>query len=253
VVEGNIKRADLESDITFHEPLLPNVLMVHQGYITLSLTQNSYDQLVANIDNIPPEYLPVLDELVDLYETEKRKLWEEQDILFDMEKKNYTYRTNLDFYRDHAMMPMTENEKFYQYILNDPDFRSENLRWLEVKEAQRRWSTEFRTQAIKCYDMITDLLQVENPKSFWNLDDELKLKVEGEYIHPGFGNFHYVIKDDRLMVKQTNSNFEIPLHQFDYRKFASGFYYVRFEVIGDSVRIYSPKHTDRPFGEKILD
>ena len=239
VVMDKITLEDLKS---YDNPDWNEIFEINVTYKTVSLSQKGYDQLMENIDNVPQEYSGLVDELVILYETHKRKVWEEQEILFAAEKENYRNRAELEFYQNkYNLVLLANNKSFQDYILNDSGFKAETIHWIEAVKAQLIFAQIYRTQALKCYEMIASELGLESKSSKWKIDDEFIDSFEGEYITSWGESIVQTVKDGYPYVQWGKDSPEYMTHKVNENTYYFDNFYMNYQVKNDSVFIYSPR------------
>jgi hypothetical protein len=222
------------------------------NHFSISLTQNSYNQLVNNVDNLPSAYMDFYDELVGLYETSKRKLWEEQDIIFEIEKEIFNRRSKLDFWRDRRTTDEGLDIKLLEeYVLEDLDFKSHAYRWYSAIAKQRRFAGYFRTQAIKCYNMILSTMEMKDTTNrIWNIKGDYMGLIEGKYVSRFKDTFSIKYKNKHLVIGSGENG--VSVHRYDSLKFAFEENYLKFKVSKDSVNAYIHTFPDgQPIATKI--
>lgn len=220
---------------------------------SISLAQNSYDQLVKNVDNLPVSYMSFYDELVELYGSDKRRLWEEQDIIFELEKEIFNKHSKLSFVRDRLTDEGINDETLKEYVLNNLDFKSQAYRWYSALGKQRRFAGYFRERAVKCYNLIHESLKIKDTTTnIWNTKGQAIAKIEGKYISKFNKTVSFDYVNNNLVFKTDNNSYN--LHRYDSLSFALEDTYLKFSVKGDSIKAYIQEYNDGiPFAIKLLD
>lgn len=254
VVMNKLTLDDLKS---FDSPDYNGIFDLNLNFRSVSLTQKSYDQLMQNIDNVPQEYLPLIDELVTLYETDKRRLWERQEELYAALKENIRKRAELEFYQNKYDLVLLANDQGFQdYILKDPRFKAETVHWMEAIKGQINHVQTFRERALKCYEMISSKLDLESKSAKWKIEETLIDSYNGKYRTSWGETIEQTVKNGYPYIK-WGENDEFLIHKVDENTFAYGNLYLKFHVKNDSVFISSNRFNygeDKGrFASKILN
>ena len=232
------------------------IIELNTAFRTLSLTQNSFNQLVGNIDNIPDEYMYVVDELVLLYETRKRKILSRQNLLLHDERENMRERTKLPFYTNKYELLLNDNEDYFDYVLKNTEFKGQINIHLQLYYSQLEKASSFRTQAIKCQRLISSILKLDDRGFKWNTDSRTKRIFEGKYLTFWGDTVMCYVKNDlpyQIWQYGTQDEHQMMVHHFEDLKFFDVDLYQRYVTKEDSVLIFTNRFPDKPMAIKILD
>ncbi|WP_445384912.1 hypothetical protein ACT6NV_13205 [Robiginitalea sp. IMCC44478] len=241
VAMNKITLEDLKS---YDSPDWNYIFELNKTYTSVSLTQKAYDQLMQNIDNIPQEYLALVDELSTLFETEKRRILEIQGLLYDALNENIRKRSELEFYQNKYNLILIANDKGFQdYILKDPRFKAETVHWMDAVRSQIDQVIIYREHALKCYDMISSKFGLESKEAKWKIDDEFIASFKGNYILSWGDTIEQTVKNGYPYLKWEGytSDSGYMMHKVDETTYLYSYLYFNYRVKNDSVFIYSPR------------
>lgn len=149
-------------------------------FTQFQLTNDAYQLLIANRENLPLHYKPILNHLTVLDSKLKARL-----DLFDNELME-VIKTNIKFYSDNFswFSDDTEigNKNYYSYMLEDYDYRNKVyfLNSLAIRN-HLGVALAYRSNAIDCYTKIAVLLdKAETTPSFIFTNNQIK-RFMGNY------------------------------------------------------------------------
>ena len=237
----------------WHPALRVNAVLYHE----LSLVQSSYNQLINNIDDIPDNYLNIVDELVDLYETNKEAILFHQNRLIRSQARNEERIKDLSFFVHRYDTLMTNNESVLDFVLYNDTFKGEYLLHQQLYQEQLGKVGLFREKAISCHELISAILGLNKKNSKWGIDPEMHNFYEGTFMtFNGVGSKTFFIKENMLYSDTDwlgNKTEETLLHPVGSQKFLDGSWYIRFDKAGDSLHFYVHRFGKNRIGTKMLD
>jgi hypothetical protein len=165
---------------TYADPKHPEFLDMTTLFTQFQLTNDAYQLLIANRENLPLEYKPVLNSLNDL----DSKLKADLD-LFDNELMQ-TIKTNIKFYSDNFSWfsddTETGNENYYNYMLEDFGYKNK-VYFLNSLAIRNHFGSAlaYRTKAIDNYAKIAMLLDKTGTTPSFTFTNSQLLSFKGQY------------------------------------------------------------------------
>ena len=252
---GQLTKDDIRVDYPgdWHPALRVNGVLYHE----LSLVQSSYNQLINNIDDVPDNYLIIVDELIDLYETKKEAVLFHQNRLIRSQARHEEKIKDWSFFIHRNDTLMTSNESVLDFVLYNDAFKGEYLLHQQLYHEQLGEVALFREKAISCHEQISAILGISNKNSTWSLDPELHDFYEGTFItFNGVGSRTFYIKKNMLYTDTDWLGNKIDvtlLHPVDSQKFFDGLWYFRFEKDADSIHLFVHRFGRARIATKKLD
>ena len=220
------------------------------SYWILQIIDNAYKSLILQIGNMPKTFEPLIENLTTIYE-ENKKLVDNENV--NMEKlvtEHYNSIMNKKWYTDFMIKNKVESEVF-QYFLSDPNYRSHAASfYLEGIETHLRLIQIFRSNAIRSFKEITDLLGLQekvkdaNYPFIINIEDYLQWVGIYEWTDTDTEitlKFEILIEEETLYFKQEKYSIKseiFPLYNgMFYFENWFGFFKVETNTTGDIVGI----------------
>ena len=171
-----------------------------------NLTQNGYDNLVLNLDAVPPKLKPVIGDLNTLYKTNKKWLQATEDVITDTQNKQLDFlKNNFSwFYQSLNSEEGWKNRVEYYLTYR---YKNEVKHYYEEGKNQLREAFKYRKKAIECYVKIAQLLDKPITHESFMFDDKMATILTGNWHHNSPEEpFHsYKFEDGRLYYSFLSS------------------------------------------------
>lgn len=186
---------------------VPAINVLTKFHNPVNLTQNAYDNLVRELNIVPPKYKPIIQDLEVLYSYHKRFVTDaNQDMVnFILDQEHFGMRNYSWWY----IRNESEFQESIEFRLND--WRYKNL----VSEYQQigignqlRQSIAYRYKAIECYEKIARLLDKPTDHESFAFDQKIAEELQGDWQEVGQPEVAFTIflKDKRLYGKNSRNN-----------------------------------------------
>lgn len=138
-----------------------NVYPIIYQYIDLVLHMNGYNSLMRNLDNIPDKYASVLEDLNEIYVTDKSFIDVFNERMHNTVYENIDYlANNKDWYVEFTQGRRTD--AMIEYYLHDPYYRNRVMHFCNDFRNLFQETTNFRVDAINACRTIAELIGNED-------------------------------------------------------------------------------------------
>jgi len=229
VLNDKVNRTDYE--VTPDNKLIDvlNLAQLINEYSEFIIIDNGYLSLIENSGNFPMKYKPLLQPLTDLYENDKKWVYDYNGLIKENVFDNINYwKFNKKWYSNLSFHNQIDEEAI-DFFLSDPYYKNQVAQYSEISIVQLRFITKFRMNAKNTFNAITTILgneEVIKEKKY-----PFIIKVDdyknwyGTYIwneqNGEHGEYEVFFKDNALFEKSNDSLVKeiIPL---SYKLYCSG-------------------------------
>lgn len=205
----------LSDNVTFDDYANDNFMLnnLTNFHNPVTLTQNSYNNLIRNLDNVPQKYKPVINDLNVLYNYNKEFVIETNKGIADFIKENEHY--GMRNYPWHYRRNESEWKQNVKYKLEDFRYKNQVSEYQILgKSNQLRMSLMYRKEAIDCYKKIAEILNKPLNHESFTFDQEIANILVGDWYIIDIEQeaiVSYFMKNKRLYGKTNfnNSEFEV--------------------------------------------
>jgi len=199
---------------------------VGYNYRDFKTTQNGFDNLSDNLDNIPKKYKHLLPEIKNLYVTLNTTIDVYNDKIRSVVYKNMDDFTNFNWHQDYLLGK--ENNEQMDYYLNDAKYKNLVAKYMRYRTGIFQISTEYRTKAIDLYLKINEAINstVKAPeivnyknKSSDNYTGIYKLKETVNLDGRWEANYKIIERNDQLVLISPKYNHELKLLSYNKNTF----------------------------------
>ena len=206
----SVMRLVLEDKITYDqykENQTPHLYGLINFSSSANLTQNGYDNLVLNLDAVPPKLKPVIGDLNILYKTNKKWLQAAEDAIIDTQNKHSDFlKNNFSWYYQDLNSEGGWKNRVEYYLTYR--YKNEVKNYYENGKNQLREAFKYRKKAIECYVKIAQLLDKPTTHESFIFDDEMAAILTGNWhLNSPEEPFHsYKLENGRLYYNFLSSS-----------------------------------------------
>ncbi len=194
IYTDSIAKLILNDKYTYSDYKNRNYRTIGYNYRDFKIITNGYDNLKRNIDNVPEKYSSIINDLKNLYETEKSTIDVYNERIRATVYKNIDEVYGFNWAQDLAKRIMSEER--INYFLNDAHYKTMVIKYMNDRSNVFAQCKTYKANAINLHNKISKLLNSKDSipenvtyssiKGSMNLNDvlgtyELKETVNVDY------------------------------------------------------------------------